>query len=59
MNLNQISHSDNPTDQWAIQREFDLRWRAWRRHRFGAVAVGMGGVTDAFKRLTVVLGGER
>jgi hypothetical protein len=59
MNLDQINRSDDPTVQWATEREFDLRWIAWRRHRLGAIAIGMGGVTNAVKRLSVVLGGER
>lgn len=60
MNLNEVPNpGPTPADTWAAHREFDLRWRAYRRHRLGGVAASMRGVTDAFKRMTVVLAGER
>lgn len=46
-------------ERWAAQREFDLRWRAWRRERLTAVTVGVGGVADSFRRLTLAIGGSR
>lgn len=39
--LSEVTYYSDPLDQWAAQREFELRRRAWSRYRFGIVGASI------------------